>query len=290
MSVRETTTGAILVTGATGNVGRQVVSQLRHAGTVVRAMTRNPGSAKLPENVEVVRGDLSDAGTLDAALDAVESMFLVWPFNTAEAAPAVLDVVKRHARRVVYLSSMSVRDDVEEQADPISAFHAEIERLIEESGLEWTFLRCSGLATNTLGWAEQIRADGIVRWTYGEATRSLIHERDVAAVAVHALTEVGHSGRKYILTGPEALTQVEQVYAIGEAIDRPLRWEEISPEVARKQMIAGGWTPSFADGALDYWAKLVAEREPVTHAVEQITGSPARTFRQWAIDHASDFS
>ncbi len=143
MSAREEITGAILVTGATGNVGRQVVSQFRHAGVVVRAMTRNPGSAKLPENVEVVRGDLSDAGTLDAALDGVESVFLVWPFITAEAALAILDVVSKHTRRVVYLSSMSVRDDVEEQADPINALHADIERLIEESGLEWTFLRCS---------------------------------------------------------------------------------------------------------------------------------------------------
>lgn len=136
MSAREEIRGAILVTGATGNVGRQVVSRLRHAGAVVRAMTRNPNSAKLPEDVEVVRADLTDAGTLDAALNGVESVFLVWPFITAEAAPAVLDVVSEHTRRVVYLSSMSVRDDVEEQADPISAFHADMERLIEESGPE----------------------------------------------------------------------------------------------------------------------------------------------------------
>lgn len=129
-----------------------------------------------------------------------------------------------------------------------------------------------------------------MRWPYGEAARSLIHERDIAAVAVRVLTEDGHGGEKYVLTGPEALTQVEQVRAIGEAIGRSLRFEEISPEAARKQMLAGGWPPSLADGALDYWAKLVMEPEPVTHVVEEVTGAPARTFGQWALDHADDFS
>jgi uncharacterized protein YbjT (DUF2867 family) len=198
-------------------------------------------------------------------------------------------VVSKHARRIVYLSSMSVRDDLEEQADPISAFHADVERLIEKSGLEWTFLRCSGFATNTLGWAEQIRADGVVRWPYGAAARSLIHERDIAAVAVRALTGDGHGKAKYVLTGPEALTQVEQVRTIGEAIGRPLRFEEISPEAARQQMLTRGWPPSFADGALDYWTKLVTEPEPVTSTVEEVTGAPAREFHEWAIDHAGDF-
>ena len=190
----------VLVTGATGHVGRQVVSQLLGTGAAVRAMTRNPDSAELPEDIEVVRADLSMPGTLKAYLDGVEAVFLLWPFLTAEAAAAVLDVVSKYARRIVYLSSMSVRDDIEEQADTISAFHADVERLIEKSPLEWTFLRCSGFATNTLGWAEQIRADGVVRWPYGAAVRSLIHERDIAAVAVRALAGEGHGKAKYVLT------------------------------------------------------------------------------------------
>jgi uncharacterized protein YbjT (DUF2867 family) len=279
----------VLVTGATGNVGGQVVSRLLDTDGAVRTMIRNPDSAELPEDVEIVRADLSLPGTLETCLDGVEAVFLLWPFLTAEAAPAVLDVVSKHARRIVYLSSMSVRDNVEEQADPISAFHADVERLIEKSGLEWTFLRCSGFATNTLGWAEQIRADGVVRWPYGAAARSLIHERDIAAVAVRALTGDGHGKAKYVLTGPEALTQVEQVRTIGEAIGRPLRFEEISPEAARQQMLTRGWPPSFADGALDYWTKLVTEPEPVTSTVEEVTEAPAREFHEWAIDHAGDF-
>lgn len=279
----------ILVTGATGNVGRQVVSQLLGTGSGVRAVTRNPDSAHLPGGADVMRGDLSDPDSLDACLDGVEAVLLVWPFLTAEAAPAVLRVIAEHARRIVYLSSLGVRDGVEPQADPINQFHADMEHLIEQSGLEWTFLRPSGFAANTLFWAREIRADGVVRAPFGAAARSLIHERDIAAVAARALTGDGHGGARYVLTGPQALTQVAQVRTIGEAIGRPLRWEEIPPEAARQQLLAEGWPPAVADGMLDAHAELVTEPELVTATVEAVTGAPARTFRQWATDHAGDF-
>jgi uncharacterized protein YbjT (DUF2867 family) len=278
--------GRILVTGATGNVGRQVVSQLRATGVAVRALVRNPATTNLPDGVEVARGDLTDPGTLDTALDGVESVFLLWPLLTAEAAPAALDVVAKHARRVVYLSSASVHDD----RDPrTNGFWGEIEYLIEQSGPAWTFLRAGGFATNTLEWADQIRAEGVVRWPYGRAARSLIHERDIAAVAVRALTRDGHVAAKYVLTGPEAVTQAEQVRIIGEVIGRPVRWEELSPEVARQQLLGAWGDPGFVDGALGYWATLVTEPEQVTRTVEEVTGVRARTFREWAIDHADDF-
>jgi len=293
----------ILVTGATGHVGRQIVSQLQDMGAVVRALARNPDAAGLPGGVKVVRGDLSDPDTLNACLVGVEAIFLMWPFSTAKVAPAVLDAVSKHAHRIVYLSSMSVRDDLERQSDPISAFHADIQHLIEQSGLEWTMLRPSGFATNTLLWSAQIRADGVVRWPYGAAARSLIHERDIAAVAVRALTEGRYVGTKHVLTGPQSLTQVEQVHTIGEVIGRPLHYDEVSPKAARQQLLTSWGLPSFvarllpanalprrmADGALDTWAKMVTEPERVSPAVEEITGVPARSFREWATNHADDF-
>lgn len=279
----------ILVTGATGNVGGEVVSQLASTGVAVRALVRNPSSADLPDVVEVVRGDLSDPGSLESALDGVEAVFLVWPFLTAGGVSGVLDVIARHARRIVYLSSMGVRDDLQRQADPINQFHADIERLIEVSGLQWTLLRCGGLATNALGWAEQIRSGSVVRELYGEAARSPIHERDVAAVAARALTEDGHGGAKFVLTGPEVLTQARQVGIIGDAIGRPLRWAEILPETAWRGWLAEGWPPSVVDGILDAHAGMVAQPEPVTRTVEEISGAPARTFLEWATDHAGDF-
>jgi uncharacterized protein YbjT (DUF2867 family) len=274
----------ILVTGATGTVGRQTVSKLLGAGAAVRALTSHPEKARLPGDVEVVGGDLSDPETLAPALKDAEAVFLVWPFTTAEGAPAVLDAIERETRRLVYLSSAGGQ-----RPDPVGLFHADMERLIEESKLDWTFLRPSGFASNTLMWAGQIRGDGVVRWPYGSAARSLIHESDIAAVAVRALTSDGHGGAKHVLTGPELLTQAAQVHAIGEVIGRPARWEEIPREAVRDGLAAAFGDASFADHALDTWARFVEEPELVTSTVERVTGTPARTFREWASDHADDF-
>jgi uncharacterized protein YbjT (DUF2867 family) len=119
--------------------------------------------------------------------------------------------------------------------------------------------------------------------------RTLLHEPYIAAVAVRALTKDGHGGAKYLLSGPESVTHSVQVQMIGEVFGRPLRDEEISREATREGMVAQGWTPSFADGMLDFMAARVTEPERATHTVEQVTGAPARTFREWAIDHADDF-
>ncbi|MDP9864141.1 MULTISPECIES: NAD(P)H-binding protein [Streptosporangium] len=268
----------ILVIGATGNVGRNIVSQLLESGAAVRALVRDPGAARLPEGVEAVRGDLTRPATVEAALDGVESVFLLWPGFAAEQAAPVVELIAKYARRVVYLSAMN----------PEGTFHGGLEALIRESGLEWTFLRPGGFAVNTLMWAEQIR-EGVVRWPYARAGRSLIHERDIAAVAAVVLTGDGHAGKIYDLTGPSVVTQAEQVRIIGEAVGRPARYEELPREVAREQLLAAWGEATFVDGALDHWARIVAEPEPVTHTVEELTGVSARTFHQWAADHAADF-
>ena len=274
----------ILVTGATGTVGRQTLSQLLATGAEVRALARHPDAARLPGAVEVVGGDLSEPSTLGPALKGVDAVLLVWPFTTAESAAAVLDAIERETRRLVYLSSAGGQ-----RPDPAGMFHADMEHLIEESRLERTFLRPTGFAANTRLWAGQIRAGGVVRWPYGEAARSLIHESDIAAVAARALTDDGHGGEKPVLTGPELLTQAEQVHTIGEAIGRPVRWEEVTPDAVRDGLAAAFGDASFADHALDAWARFVDEPELVTSTVERITGAPARTFREWASDHADDF-
>lgn len=276
----------ILVTGATGTVGRQVVSQLLDTGGDVRALVRDPDAADLPGSVELVRGDLSDPATLTAALHGVGAVFLVWPFTSPEAAtdiaPGVVEVIAEQGRRIVYLSA-------EAAAKQPERFWAKLERLVEHSAAEWTILRPTGFAKNTLMWADQIRSDGVVRWPYAAAARSLIHEADIASVAVRTLTQDGHTGQTYALTGPETLTQTEQVDAIGEAIARPLRFEEISPDEARPALVAALGDEAFADGALHTWATFVSQSERVTSTVQEITGTPARTLRAWASDHADDF-
>jgi uncharacterized protein YbjT (DUF2867 family) len=276
----------ILVTGATGTVGRQVVTQLSERGAPVRAVTRDPASAGLPTRVEVVRGDLADPASLGPHLAGVDSVFLVWPFTSPELAAGlgsrVVAVLARHASRIVYLSAQAA-------AGQPDSFWATVERLVEASGAAWTFLRPTGFAANTLMWADQIRSQGVVRWPYGAAARSLIHERDLAAVAVRALTEDRHAGQRYLLTGPESITQAEQARVIGEVTGRAVRWEELVPEAARRQLLAAWGDPGFVDSALATWARLVTRPEPVTRTVEEITGVAARTFRQWADDHISDF-
>ncbi|MBF8191183.1 NmrA family NAD(P)-binding protein [Nonomuraea sp. K274] len=276
----------ILVTGATGNVGRNVVSLLTEAGHTPRVLVRDPRSARLPAGVEVAVGDLTEPGSLDAALEGVESVFLLWPFVTAEGAEPVVEAIAKHSRQVVYLSAFSVRDDAEPAENGV---WGQVERLIERSGVRWTFLRAGGFAANTLGWAGQIRDTGVVRAPYAGAARSLIHEADIAAVAASALTEDGHDGRRYLLTGPEVLTQAEQVRLIGAAIGRELRFDEQPREEAREQMVAAWGAPEFVDQALDHWARIVDEPEPVVPTVREVTGRPARTFLEWARDHAADF-
>ncbi|MEO3887053.1 zinc-binding dehydrogenase [Nonomuraea sp. B5E05] len=259
--------GAVLVTGATGTVGSQVAKQLRAAGAEVTALTRDPAGRRT--------GDLKDPGSLP--LDGVESVFLVWPFATAEGARAVVDVLAARARRMVYLSSAAAREH-----------EREIERLIEESGLEWTFLRPHAFAANALRWARRLRA-GIVRAPYGRAAMAPVHERDIAAVAVRALLEDGHHGASYVLTGPEPITQAGQVGVLAEITGFPARWEEVPPHHARAELLAEGWPPTAVDEALQAQAALVTAPLPVTRTVEEVTRSAARTFREWAAEHATAF-
>jgi uncharacterized protein YbjT (DUF2867 family) len=274
------TPNKILVTGATGNIGRHVVTGLHARGAAVRVFSRTPAAGALPDGVEAVSGDLTRAETLRPALSGVDAVFLLWPFFTVDGAAEVVEAVAEHARRVVYVSSLNVRDD---RSPADNGVWGEVEDAIRRTGLEWTFLRVGGMATNTLEWFPAIRAGLPVRMPFARAGRSLIHERDIADVAVLALTEDGHAGRSYRLTGPEVLTQAEQAGVIGAVAGRPARVEELAKEEALADM--AGWDPAYAEAALTYWESLVDTPEPVTPTVREVTGTPARTFEQWARDH-----
>ncbi len=277
----------ILVTGATGRVGREIVSQLLATDARVRALTRNPEAAGLPPDVEVVRGDLTVPATLDECLDGVDVVFLVWT-NPVDAAHAAVDRIAQQARRIVLLTSPhQTPHPFFQQPNPLAALYAEIERLIMASGLRWTFLRPGMFAANALGWwAPQIRAGDVVRWPYGDAPTAPIHERDIAEVAVHALLEEGHDGREHVLTGPESLSQREQVATIGDVIGRSLRFEEISPEEARREL---PFPLPAMNMLLNAWAAAIGLPAFITSTVAEITGRPPRTFRDWVIDHAEKF-
>jgi uncharacterized protein YbjT (DUF2867 family) len=278
-----------LIIGATGTVGRQVLSQLPATGMQIRALVRNPDASRLPSQVEVVRGDLTVPETLDRCLDGIETVFLVWTAPSSAVEPA-LERIAKHARHIVFLSSPhKTPHPFFQQPNPVRGLHAQIEQTIETSGLEWTFLRPGMFAANTLPWwKKQIQTGDVVRWPHTTAPTAPIHERDIAAVAVCALCEDGHAGAEYVLTGPQSLTQAEQVHSIGNAIGRRLRIEEISPDEARRELLT--MMPVFViNMLLDAWAAGIGQPALVTSTVEEITGVPAGTFQDWAGEHAADF-
>jgi len=280
----------VLVTGATGRVGRVVVDRLVDAGVPVRALTRRPeaAAAMLPGNVEVVAGDLTVPESLDAALRGVGAVFLVWTVPPATA-PAVIGRLAAHAQRVVFLSSPhQTPHPFFQQPNPMAVLHAGIERLIADAGLESVIIRPGMFASNSVAWWAAAIRGGVVRWPYGAAETAPVDDRDVAAVAARTLYEDGHAGGDYVLTGPDSLSQAAQVRIIGDVLGRPVRFEELSPDEFRSET-AGSWPRPVVDMLLDAWAATTGRPAFVSSAVADILGS-ARTFRHWATDHAAAFT
>ena len=192
----------ILVVGATGNVGRQVVSQLLPTGAAVRALARDPAAAGLRARSTACAPTSRTRTRCMRAWRGPRRCFWSGPFLRPTARPRFW--MRSPGTRAAWSTChRSAYETTRNGIDPINQLHADIERLIERTGLAWTFLRASGFATNALWWAPQIRADGVVRGPYGAAVRSSIHERDIAAGAVRALTGDGHAGAQHLLTGPK---------------------------------------------------------------------------------------
>ncbi len=282
----------VLVTGATGRIGRVVIDQLIDAGVPVRALTRRsePGAAMLPANVEIVTGDLTMPESLDAALRGVSTVFLVWTARPATA-PAVVDRLATYARRVVFLSSPhQTPHPFFQQPNPMAVLHADVERLIAASGLESTIIRPGMFASNAVSWwAPAIRASGVVRWPYGAAKTAPVDDRDVAAVAARTLYQDGHAGGDYVLTGPESLSQAEQVSIIGDVLGRRIRFEELSPEEFRSET-EGSWPRPVVDMLLAAWGATIGRPAFTSPAVSAVLRSAPRSFRQWVADHAAAFA
>lgn len=275
----------ILVTGATGTVGRPLVELLHTAGARVRALTRNGSAAGLPDGVDVV-----EAGAADA-LDDVVALFL-HPRAVRDAAELVTLARERGVRRVVALSAMNVDDDLAEQPSRFSGDrNKEAEDAAVTSGLEWTSLRPGAFAANTIGmFGAQLRIGDIVRYVYPNFAESPIHEQDIAEVAAQALLTDELVGRKLALTGPESLTHEEMVAVIGQVTGRRLRYEELPPQDVTQRMVAHGFPEPFVTALMARYAKhLDAPQHPPTGDVEKALSRPARTYAEWVADHATAF-
>ncbi|MGY9064450.1 SDR family oxidoreductase [Streptomyces sp. CAS3] len=271
----------IAVTGATGNVGRALVDRLLAAGRPVRALTRDPKRAALPERAEVVEFRPEEPAAL---FDGVTGVFL---YAQAVTEPLLAAARAAGVRHAVLLSSGIVQEGADD-THPIHVLHATAERLIRDSGLEWTFLRPNGFATNALQWASQIRAGNTVRGVYADAVAAPIHEDDIAAVAERVFLDDGHEGAVHRLTGPAAATNAEQVAAIGAAVGRELTFVEIDPAAAGPELFPY-LDAHMLDRLLQTFEATIGVPPEITDTVERITGTPARTFARWARDHAADF-
>ncbi|MBL1075581.1 NAD(P)H-binding protein [Nocardia sp. 2] len=276
-----------LVVGATAHFGREAVTALHAAGRPVRALTRRPETAGMPSGVEVVKGDLTSEESLAEALSGVEAIYLVIRYGMT-VAPLLAAARTAGVRRIVFLSSGAVVDGDEPQPDVIAEYHREVERAIEASGIEWTFLRLLFPAVNSLTFAMQLAGGDVIRAAYGEAAASVVHENDVADVAA-AVLPGGHAGRIYELTGPQSLTQVQQVEILGQVLGRPLTFEELDDAPVREQM-AQFMDAAFINALFDLMAVTVGKPAEVNSLVEDLTGHAPRGYAEWVRDHLADFA
>ncbi len=280
----------ILVTGATGTIGSDVVRQLAGRGAKVRALTRDPAKAQLPAGVEVVRGDYGDPASLDAASAGATAVFLLRPPGPDEGQDAALVAAARAAGadRLVKLSAIATG---EPDSGPSGSWHVAGERAVRDSGLAWTVLRPSSFASNTLTWLQALRAGEPVPNMTGDGASGVIDPCDIAEVAVRSLLDAGHAGRTYTLTGPEAITVPGQAAVLAEVLGRPVPTRDLSPDETRAFLrTAWGMDETRADGVLTGLAFVRAGGNAVlTEDVAEVLGRPARTFRTWAADNKGLF-
>lgn len=276
---------AIVVTGATGNVGRPLVTELAAAGAEVRAVTRRPDAADFPAGVSVF-------GSAADALPGAAAMFVNSRALGDAMAPTVDAARAAGVTRLVALSAINADDDVSRQPSRFRGDrNLEADRLVAGSGCEWVSLRPSVFASNFAGmWGAQIRGGDVVGGPYAAASTAPIADRDIAAVAAHALLTDDLLGTRVPLTGPESLTNAQLVEAIGAVLHRPLRYQQAPPDVVRQRFVALGFGAQFADAYMALLAETLDRPALVTHDVEKILDRPATPFARWVSENRHLFT
>ena len=273
-----------LVTGATGNVGGEVVRALVALGQPVRALTRSTTPAGLPTGAETAVGDLNQPDSLGDALAGVRGVFLLSGYADM---PGLLAVVRgAGAERVVLLSGSSAESG--DTTNAISAYMIASEAAVRDSGLQATILRPSAFMSNTLQWVAQLREGDVVRAPFANVATATIDPQDIGAVAAEALAGSGHKGRIYRLSGPEPLRPTDRVRILGEVLERDLRFEAQSDAEARIEMTAA-MPVEYVDAFFNFYADGALDESVVLSTYRDLTGRPPRTFQQWARAHVDAF-
>ncbi|MGW6568264.1 NmrA family NAD(P)-binding protein [Streptomyces sp. NPDC054975] len=281
-STDTTDTRTVLVAGATGTVGRQVVAELLARGHAVRALTRDAEKARtaLPAGVEIAVGDLTDPDSLTDALQGADGLHLITfqgaAFTPLETGPRILELARKAGvRRVTVLHGGE---------------DTPMERAVKDSeGLDWTVVMPVEFMSNALEWAPGIRAGDEVCEPFADRLSAMVHEGDIGAVAAVALTEEGHGGQSYVVTGPEVLSLHDKVAALGSARGREVRLVELTEEEAVARWRQAGLPEHVIAFLLEAYGNTPEVGRTVADTVERVTGRPARTFARWAADHADAF-
>lgn len=274
----------ILVTGATGNVGSELVSALAEEGQRVRALVRDPRKATLPAGVEPVTGDLNEPGTLTDALSGVRAVFLLPGY--ADMPGLLTRIREAGAERVVLLSGGSAGGG--DMSNAVSRYMIVSERAVRDSGLPWTFVRPKAFMSNALRWLPQLAAGDVVRVPFPTVRAAAVDPYDIAAVAARALVTGEHDGRIHRVSGPEPLLPADQVAVLAKVLDRDLRCEGMTDEEARTEMEAT-MPVEYVDAFFSFYVDGTLDESQVEPTVQEVTGRPPRTFEQWARTHAEMF-
>lgn len=269
----------ILVTGATGNVGRPLVEQLLEMGHQVLALTRNPAKANLPKGAEAVAGDLTNPATIAPLLEGVSGLHLINfggdDYAGLQTGPEIVAMAeKAGVQRITVL---------------LGGEKGDFEKSVESSKMAWTFLAPVEFMSGALDWADSIRNESVVRTGFADRRSAMVHDADIAAVAAVALTEEGHGTKTYTITGPEVLTPRDMVRHISNAIGRDIQFVALTEEEARAQWKAEGFPDEFIEFFVWAHGNTPSVGYTVVPTVKQVTGRPARTFAQWANERAADF-
>ncbi len=277
----------ILITGATGHIGKELIPLLLESGQPLRVFVRDERKvAHLDPHIERVAGDLNDPASLISAMQGVDQIFLV-TFETRQDVHVLAAAKGAGVQHIVKLSTL-------EAAHPnikIGQWHAEREELIRASGLDWTFLRPGMFMSNTIDWwSDSIKGQGAVYFPGGKGKVAPVDPADVAAVAALALTHSGHSRQAYELTGPELLTMREMVQIISRTLAKPLQYTDIPPIAARLWMLKSGMDKTLVNALMEMLASLRKNQGAIcTETVRQVTGREPRSFEAWCKNHIGAF-
>jgi uncharacterized protein YbjT (DUF2867 family) len=274
----------ILVTGATGNVGRETVHALVRRDEHVRALVRDRTQVLLPDGVELAEGDLNAPDSLTDAFDDVSAIFLLPGYEHAEDTLAKAKEVG--VERVTLLSGTSAASD--DRTNAVTAYMLESEDAVRESGLAWTILRSYAMFSNTLRWLGQLEQGDTVRDTFGAVPSAMVDPYDIGEVAAEMLTSDSYDGRILTLSGAEPLRPEDRVKILGSAIERDLRFDAIPDDEARAEL-EPTMPKAYVDAFLDFYVDGSLDESEPTDDVREVLGRAPRTFEEWADAHRDRF-